>query len=520
MSEGYFETITSKIAHFGDLRITNESLLDYLEFSEDSEFFDAFAIPDSEDDMQTVGRQGKGIGRGYLLSRWIGGHNAGVFNDIAVNNYPHVWKIASDERLAFRDRWTKEILTEKVSEISHVIQQYNQCQENIIQLRREKTSHILQQKRIIGCTTTAAAKYTQELQKAAPDIIIVEEAGEILESHVLTAMSATTKQLVLIGDHKQLRPKISNYSLSVEKGDGYNLNQSLFERLVLGGVPHTMLNRQHRMRPEISEFVRSLNYPELEDAPKTRNRPRLRGLQDNVIFVSHNHPELNADPITEHRDEGAKASKENEYEVGMILKCVRYLGQQGYGTDSIVILTPYLGQLYRLMKTLAKTNDPVLNDMDSFELMRAGLLSPAGADISKRKIKISTIGMEHSCSYRGSADNGIDNYQGEESDIVITSLTRSNKNGDIGFMAASQRVNVLLSRARDSLIMIGNAETFMKSRKGKEVWVPLMDHLKRQGHVYTGFPVECEQHPGKRALLSTKEAFDLMCPDGGCSEPW
>jgi len=87
-------------------------------------------------------------------------------------------------------------------------------------------------------------------------------------------------------------------------------------------------------------------------------------------------------------------------------------------------------------------------------------------------------------------------------------------------MAAPQRVNVLLSRARDALIMLGNADTFMNSRKGKDVWVPLMDQLKREGHVYDGFPIQCEQHPDRKALLTTKEAFDTMCPDGGCSEPW
>lgn len=53
----------------------------------------------------------------------------------------------------------------------------------------------------------------------------------------------------------------------------------------------------------------------------------------------------------------------------------------------------------------------------------------------------------------------IDNHQGEESDIVIVSLTRSNWNRDIGFMAASQRLNTLLSPARDILIMVGNANT-------------------------------------------------------------
>lgn len=87
-------------------------------------------------------------------------------------------------------------------------------------------------------------------------------------------------------------------------------------------------------------------------------------------------------------------------------------------------------------------------------------------------------------------------------------------------MSAPQRVNVMLSRARNALLIIGNPDTFTNSRKGRDVWVPLMDKLKADGHVYNGFPVKCEQHPGKTALLTEKEHFDTVCPDGGCSEPW
>jgi AAA domain len=103
---------------------------------------------------------------------------------------------------------------------------------------------------------------------------------------------------------------------------------------------------------------------------------------------------------------------------------------------------------------------------------------------------------------------------------VIITLTRSNEFGDIGFMAAPQRLNVLLSRARNALIMIGNAKTFMDSRKGRAVWRQLFDGLKNNGHVYDGFPVKCERHPAKKSLLRQKEDFDTECPDGGCSEPW
>jgi superfamily I DNA and/or RNA helicase len=205
-------------------------------------------------------------------------------------------------------------------------------------------------------------------------------------------MSSQTKQLTLIGDHKQLRPKVNNYELTVERGDGYDLNRSLFERLILAGYPHTTLTKQHRMCPEISSLVRHLTYPDLLDDAKTLNRPPLRGLQDRIIFFSHNHPEVNATEIADRRDEGAKASKRNVFEAEMVLKIVRYLAQQGYGTDQLVVLTPYPGQLHLLRDQLSKENDPVLNDLDSFDLVRAGLLSRASAQLFKRPIRISTIG--------------------------------------------------------------------------------------------------------------------------------
>ena len=114
----------------------------------------------------------------------------------------------------------------------------------------------------------------------------------------------------------------------------------------------------------------------------------------------------------------------------------------------------------------------------------------------------------------------VDNYQGEESDIVIASLTRSNKNHDIGFMSSPERLNVLLSRARNGLIMIGNIQTFVKARKGAELWIKLVEHLKKHGNIYDGLPVFCEQHPDHRSLLKTPADFDAECPNGGCTRPW
>jgi hypothetical protein len=114
----------------------------------------------------------------------------------------------------------------------------------------------------------------------------------------------------------------------------------------------------------------------------------------------------------------------------------------------------------------------------------------------------------------------IDNYQGEEADIVIVSLTRSNVNGDIGFLQAPERLNVLLSRARNCLIMFGNMETYMHSKKGAETWNPFFKLMKAHSHIYDGLPVKCERHPDRRSLLEEPDDFDMYCPYGGCSERW
>ena len=146
------------------------------------------------------------------------------------------------------------------------------------------------------------------------------------------------------------------------------------------------------MRPEIANLVRNLTYPDLVDADSTRNRPDLRGVRSNVVFIDHNKPEDEDMRVADMRDLGAKSSKRNTHEVLMILKILRYLAQQGYGTEKVVILTPYLGQLQNLRDALQKDNDPILNDLDSYDLVRAGLVTQADAKLSKKPIRLATIG--------------------------------------------------------------------------------------------------------------------------------
>ncbi|KAF7330535.1 NFX1-type zinc finger-containing protein 1 [Mycena venus] len=451
-AEGHYSNLRSAFEQYKSSNLSSSTLLEYLEF-EDSHFYDAFLVPSSED-MTIVGRGGQAMQSDYLLHRWTQGNDAGALKQHVMLEFSDVWNMSTPARKAKVKSWKQAIMEEQVERIVTIAREYNETQADLARKFNSNTVAILQSKRIIGCTTTAAAKYTESIQAASPGVLLVEEAGEILESHVLTALGHATDQLILIGDHQQLRPKVNNYSLTVEKGDGYELN-----------------------------------------------RP-LRGLRDVIVFINHAKPEDEIAELEDRRDMGSSSSKQNTHEVQMVLKIVKYLAQQGYGTEKLVVLTPYLGQLSLLRTTLAKETDPVLNDLDSSDLIRAGV-ALSGHTRHNRPLRLATI----------------DNYQGEESDIVIVSLTRSNSNHDIGFMFSPERVNVLLSRARNCLIMVGNAETFQGARKGKVLWTKLIGMLQKQGHLYDGLPVKCERHPERTAVLKQPDDFEIYCPDGGCSEP-
>lgn len=373
--------------------ISTNSILDFLDL-EHPDFYEAFQPPVQDDDMVIVGHHNRKVTSYNLFHIWSQGKEYPRYlNNGLVEESRQVWMLNPQERNAHIQDWRKTMLEEQVLIAQGLAEKYNKVQDKLSNMWNDKTVAILKEKRIIGCTTTAAAMFSKDLRQASPGIVLLEEAGEILESHVLTAMGPETKQLVLIGDHQQLRPKINSYALSVEKGQGYDLNRSLFERLVLAGYPHSTLAKQHRMCPEISSLVKHLTYPELEDDPKTLTRPRCRGLQDRVVFIDHRNPEVQFMKVSDRRDEGNKGSKRNIFEAEIVLKIVKYLGQQGYGTDRLVILTPYLGQLQLLREFLLEESDPVLNDIDSYDLVRAGLLSNAGARLNKRPIRLSTIGQ-------------------------------------------------------------------------------------------------------------------------------
>ncbi|PTB62614.1 P-loop containing nucleoside triphosphate hydrolase protein [Trichoderma citrinoviride] len=484
-------------------QVHHQEVLDMLEFSDfGMNFWGAFQVPD---DMTIVGKNNRVLRSVDVYEDWLKGKHwsgLGMLCEVMDPEHRPFWEIPPQDRVCLDFQWRSQVRQEQIDEFAQLAETSDNLYRQIDSLYKESKRDIVKQKRIIGCTTTGAAMYQSIIRAASPDIVLVEEAGEILEAHIITSLGPSVKQLILIGDHKQLRPKVNNYNLTVEKGEGFDLNVSLFERLIRQGHEFATLQEQHRSHPDISQFARLLAYPELKDVPKTSSRPPIRGLQKRVVFVHHEHPEEQLDSVRDRRDPSSKASKKNSFEAYMVLKTVKYLTQQGYKSENMVVLTPYMGQLALLRDKLREENDPYLNELDTHELVRAGLMTQAASKATKSRLRLSTV----------------DNYQGEESDIVIVSMARSNKNGDIGFLVARERLVVLMSRARQGIILFGNMNTFLANKKGHELWKGYFDAMKEKGFLFDGLPVHCEQHPDRLSLLQKPQDFDQHCPDGGCAE--
>lgn len=119
-------------------------------------------------------------------------------------------------------------------------------------------------------------------------MLLVEEAGQALEAHILAALSPSIQHIVQIGDPQQLRCITNCHDLSVESSTGaveFRLNESMMERLSSAGYPMTQLKVQRRMRRQISALIRSKIYPELEDHERVRQYPAVAGSHKNVFFL-------------------------------------------------------------------------------------------------------------------------------------------------------------------------------------------------------------------------------------------
>lgn len=379
----------------------------------------------------------------------------------------------------------------------------------------------LRRARVIGCTTSGAAKYNDLIQALAPAVIICEEAAEVLESHMLASLSSRTKQLILIGDHLQLRPKVSEFRLSRESNRNHDLDISLFERIATNGfLPVSKLCTQRRMHTTISQIPRETLYPYLIDSTTVMNPPACpRGFQTPLFFVTHREHEH--DPTNE-----SLTSFKNVHEGEFICALARYVIRQGYEPHQIAILTPYVGQLLLFREILLRERILVhIDEHDLKDLQIAGF-NVDGKELSSLTFENTSGNPRDSPASIASEDlrkakltslkeclrlSTVDNFQGEEAEIVLVSTVRCNDRGSVGFLKFRNRVNVMLTRAKHGMYIIGSAETIRSSPKA-HMFQKVLDILSSQHLVGPSIPLRCENH-GKKIFVSRPECISV---DGGC----
>ena len=166
------------------------------------------------------------------------------------------WDISPTEHETLYHYWETEVREEANVTLRDLVTEYEYCREQYTELKQSSDLDCLRTASVVGMTTTYVAMHQDLLTSLRPRVVILEEAAEVLEAHVLTSLSADTQQLIMIGDHEQLRPKVDNFLLQVHSGSGFDLDVSMFERLITqSNVHHVTLQSQRRMRPQFSRSV-------------------------------------------------------------------------------------------------------------------------------------------------------------------------------------------------------------------------------------------------------------------------
>ena len=164
----------------------------------------------------------------------------------------NIWRLQIEDRYKLYNKWLIDYKISNQEEIDKLQDKYNKAALNLNEIRMQEDRSIMQNALIIAMTTTGSARYHRILKDIGPRIVIVEEAAEVFEAHIISSLSKNCEHLILIGDHYQLRPNPTVYKLAKD----YHIDVSLFERLINNNIKIEMLTCQHRMRPEISVLMR------------------------------------------------------------------------------------------------------------------------------------------------------------------------------------------------------------------------------------------------------------------------
>ncbi|XP_028413718.1 NFX1-type zinc finger-containing protein 1-like [Dendronephthya gigantea] len=393
-------------------------------------------------------------------------------NDMQVNPQirlvKNLWNLNEIEKLQFLHCILNEKTSGASEEFDELIEKLELLKKRKEEMEMNKKVEMLLQKKIIGVTITGASINHDLLHQIGPSVVIVEEAAEILEPSLLAALTSSLEHLILIGDHKQLKPQVDTYELRRD----FQFNKSMMERLIDSGFPFKSLTKQNRMRPEFSALLHDI-YPNLEDNLEmvSLNQP-LKCIKKSMYFWSHESPEKHERTYT------------NVEEADRIIALVLYLLWNGCRPSEITVLSAYLGQTKLLRNQLKKAK------AKHQELFQETAADDNVADDEDGGLKDGFVQVQT-----------IDMYQGDENKYILVSLVRSNKNNKIGFLKEWNRRCVAQSRAKCGMYFVGNLNVLRDARNSP--WYRMINSMIGQECAGYTIPLRCSKH-----ATSIYEAID------------
>jgi len=278
-------------------------------------------------------------------------------------------------------------------------------------------SSIFMDNRVVAATMIGSAN--KILRDMTFSTVFIDEAAQALEPACWVPITKA-RRVVFAGDHRQLPPTVKSYEAARE-----GLMHTLFEKIIERKPEcSTLLLTQYRMHEAIMNFSSQWFYGNRLTASE---RVRDKKLIDNDIPVEWIDTSL----------------------------CKYYENRQTAGTSIY-----NMEEVDLVVQTLSGYIEKLDASRILDEKVTFGIISPYAAQVDLfRKEIYPNKHFEQFLSHKLIAIKTIDGFQGQERDVIIISLVRSNKRSGIGFLADYRRINVAMTRAKKKLFLIGDSAT-------------------------------------------------------------
>ena len=360
-------------------------------------------------------------------------------------DYPQLWAIRKAIRELRKNR-------KKGSENYH--QKMDRLKSRAAEIELRINAELFGEARVIACTLVGSAHHLLEGMKFGT--LFIDEAAQALEAACWIPMKRASR-VILAGDHCQLPPTVKSIA-ALRAG----LGKTLMERIA-ENKPEvvTLLKIQYRMNDEIMRFSSDWFYGgKVESAPQIKYRSVLD--YDHPITWIDTSNEENQITIEgeDSPEDSASASSAANQNSDLNFK-EQFVGESfGRINKAEAELT---------LLTLAEYFTKISKRRVLEERIDVGIISPYRAQVQYLKKLIKKY--EFFKPYRRLISvNTVDGFQGQERDVILISLVRSNDEGQIGFLKDLRRMNVAMTRARMKLIILGNKETMTKHPFYKKLW--------------------------------------------------